>query len=391
MEALEPVGIEVAPLSAAVGRVLGRDLCARRALPPFDNSAMDGYGVRAEDTVGASAATPARLRVVGEVSAGATFSAALEPGDAVRIFTGAPTPAGIDAVVIQEKTRTDGDTVLIDAPASAQQNIRRCGEDMSAGEVILRRGTRLRPGDIGAIASQGYSWLHVHRRPTVAILPTGDELVEIDAPLEPGKIVNSNSALLAAQVSAAGGIPVRLPPAPDDPDALRDALRAAARGSDLIMSCGGVSVGAHDHVRDVLQELGHTDFWKVAIKPGKPLAFGHVLDVPLLGLPGNPVSAFVVFELFGQPALARLSGAGDWRHRSVQLPLAESLQPNAKRRELVRARLEQTPEALRVRPHRERGSGQQSSLLAVQALIDIPPSESALPAGTPVRTLLLNG
>ncbi len=378
LAALTPLGAEVVGLERALGRVTAAELLARRALPRFDNSAMDGYAVRAADTERA----PVRLRVVEKLQAGQVSQRTLGPGEAARIFTGAPLPHGADAIVMQEEARADGDLVEIPYPTTSGKHVRATGEDLEPGDLLCPAGQRLGPGELGALASQGILRLAVSRLPRVAVVPTGDELVEIDREPGPGQVSNGNALMLAAQVSAAGGLALTLPPAPDELSALARRLRDAAATADLVLTCGGVSVGDFDYVRDVLGAEGRVEFFSVAMKPGKPLAFGALAGTPLIGLPGNPVSAFVGFELFARPAIARLAGLPGEPPGPVRLRLATALTPDKKRRELVRARLENRGGILWAEPLARRGSHHLSSLLGVQALLDVPPGQVELATGT---------
>src|SRR5437879_6152483 len=301
---LEALPAEQISISEAVGRVLAEDVAARRTQPPFAVSAMDGYAVRAADV----AQVPTRLRIVAEIPAGAGYDGTLGPGEAARIFTGAPIPAGADAIVIQEDTARDGDRVEVREGAAKGRYVRRAGLDFAEGEVLLEAGRRLTPRDIGLAAAMNRPWLFVHRRPRVGILSTGDEIVMPGDPIGPHQIVSSNALSLAAFVTACGGTPIQVGNAPDDPDALRH-IAAAAQGMDLFVTTGGVSVGEHDLVRAVLSEEGLAiDFWQIAMRPGKPLMVGRYRGTPMLGLPGNPVSTLVCSLLFLKPAIDRLSG-----------------------------------------------------------------------------------
>ena len=314
LAALTPLGVETVPLAEARGRVLAAPVVSGRVLPPFDNSGMDGYAVRAADIAGASGAAPVVLPVTGESRAGAPPSLRLAPGTAIRIMTGAPLPALADAVVRYEDTDSGAETVRIQVSVPPGENIRRAGEDMRPGEQVLAAGRRLRGADLAVCAALGHPTLEVRLRPRVAILSTGDELVDVSVEPGPGQIVDSNAVAIAAAVSEAGGVPVRTGIARDTVDDLRVRLREAA-GCDLIISSAGVSMGDHDHVRDVVGELGRLDLWRVAMRPGKPLAVGSVLGVPFLGLPGNPVSSQVTFELFARPAILALQGAAEPHRR----------------------------------------------------------------------------
>src|SRR5438128_6227853 len=304
LEALPPEQVSTAD---GVGRVLAEDVAARRTQPPFAVSAMDGYAVRAADL----GRIPVSLHIVAEIPAGAGFGGTLGAGEAARIFTGAPLPDGADTIIIQEDTERRGDQVEIREGAAKGRYVRRAGLDFSEGEVLLHAGRRLSPRDIGLAAAMNRPWLFVYRRPSVAILSTGDEIVMPGDPIGPHQIVSSNALALAAFVTACGGVPVMVGNAPDDPDALRR-IAAAARGVDLFVSTGGGSVGEHDLVRDVLAEEGlDIDFWEIAMRPGKPLMFGRYRGTPVLGLAGNRVSTLVCSLLFLKPAIERLSGLTD--------------------------------------------------------------------------------
>lgn len=303
------------PLARAVGCALAEPLVALVDLPPFDNSAMDGYAVRVGDLAGASTESPVRLRLRGEAAAGTPGAKAVGPGETVRILTGAPVPAGADAVVMQEKTERAGETILVFAAPSVGENIRPRGEDVRAREPLLSPGTTLRPYEIGLLASQGIAEVEVVPVPSAAVLATGSELVRLGVPLGAGQIYNSNGPALCAALGR-WGVPTQdLGSVGDDPEALAAALQPAAGASDLLLVAGGVSVGDYDFTRPVLARLGFQEvFWKVAIKPGKPLLFGLIpaqatgRDTWVFGLPGNPLSALVCLEEFVRPAIERMRG-----------------------------------------------------------------------------------
>ncbi|MBI5508339.1 MAG: molybdopterin molybdotransferase MoeA [Deltaproteobacteria bacterium] len=381
---------ESVALAAAHGRVAVRDRVAACPLPQFDNSAMDGFAVRAADTATARPDLPVRLRLNGAVAAGRPSSTMLLPGEAMRIFTGGMLPMGADAVIPQEACRSTAAHVDLEAGVAVGADVRRAGEDIAVGERVLEGGQEIGAGDVALLAAQGIAVVEVVRRPRVAVLATGDELKEIDAALAPGEIRDCNSPMLAAAVADAGGIPIVLPPSPDREDALEQALFAAARAADLIVSAGGVSVGDHDLVREVIRRHGRIDFWQVAIKPGKPLAFGALLDTPFIGLPGNPVSAFVCFELFARLAVRRLGG-----HRKIHRPrrpvrLTQDLGAHRARRELVRATLETRDGELWATPRPHQGSSHLSSLAQVDALLDLPAGDLLLRTGDAADALILN-
>lgn len=399
--------VEAVHLHDALDRVLAEDIVADFDVPPFRNSAMDGYAVRAADTASASPETPALLEVVGSVAAGATADTPLQPGQAIRIMTGAPVPPGADAVVRFERTsdawptkeRPLDDHVAICQEAHVQDNIREAGEDLKRGDVVLSAGTQLQPADLGVLASLGYSTVPCIRQPRIAILATGDELIRPDEPLQPGKIRNSNEYVKAALVRRAGGVPVPLGIARDTVEDLTAKIREAlARKVDLLVTSAGVSVGDYDMVKDVLNAKGDMHFWQVAIKPGKPLAFGTLRaewgDVPLLGLPGNPVAAFVAFDVFARPAIRKMAGLRPLFRRRYRARLQEDV-TNSGRRHYMRATAWRDPETgeLRVTTKgsgvRVQGSGILSSLVWANAFVVVPENETYIPAGEQIDVELL--
>jgi molybdopterin molybdotransferase len=385
LEALPPEQVSVAD---AVGRVLAEDVAARRTQPPFAVSAMDGYAVRAADV----AQVPARLKIVAEIPAGAGFGGTIGAGETARIFTGAPLPAGADAIVIQEDTERDGDQVEIREGAPTGRYVRRAGLDFAEGDVLLRAGRRLTPRDIGLAAAMNRPWLFVHRRPRVGILSTGDEIVMPGDPIGPHQIVSSNALGLAAFATACGALPILVGNAPDDPDALRH-IAMAAQGVDLFVTTGGVSVGEHDLVREVLSEEGLAiDFWQIAMRPGKPLMVGKYRGTPMVGLPGNPVSTLVCSLLFLKPALERLSGLPDDGEPQTTARLGIALKQNDRRQDYLRARLQRASDgALEVVPFEVQDSSMMRPLAASDCLVMRPPHAPALPAGSEVPIIPFPG
>jgi molybdopterin molybdotransferase len=380
------------PILQCLGRVLAEDVIAPDDIPPHPNSAMDGYAVRAEDLVGSEP----RLRVIGDVPAGHPWRGKrLGPGEALRIMTGAVVPAGADTVVQFEHTRTEGDWVVIQRVPPQGRNVRAAGEDVRRGEIVLRRGTALRPQEIGMLASLGHPTAMVHRAARVAILATGDEVWTIDGPLPPGKIRNINSYANAAQVIAAGGEPLVLEVARDREDSLAERLRRALElGADLILTSGGVSVGDFDLVKQALAAQGQIAFWWVNMKPGKPLAFGTLSGVPLLALPGNPVAAMLAFHLFGRAAVLKLMGHTDWDLPQTTARLAEPITRKDGRRHYLRVRLRPSADGLGAEGclaelTGDQGSGILTSMVAADGLAVIPEDVESLPAGSPVSVLLL--
>ena len=390
---LTPLPAERVPLLDTLGRVLAEDVRSPQAVPPFTNSAMDGFAVRADDVQGATREQPARLAVVGQVAAGDAPGARVTPGAAVRIMTGAPLPEGADTVVRFEETQTEADGVLILKAPRQGDNVRLAGEDIQAGAVAVAAGTLIRPPVVGLLASLGCAHVLCHRRPRVAVLSTGDELVGLDEPLAPGKIRNSNEYTLAALVQEAGGVPVCLGIARDQAAHLRAKLREGiAQGVDLILTSAGVSVGDYDMVKEVLASEGQMRFWQVAIKPGKPLAFGHVQGVPLLGLPGNPVATAVAFEAFARPAILKLLGRQGATRVVVPAVLLEEIE-NSGRRHYMRAWVRRQGEGLAVTTRgygvTVQGSGILSSLVWANCLLIVPEDVVHLPAGAVVDVQLL--
>jgi molybdopterin molybdotransferase len=390
LAAMRPLRTERVVLAEALGRVLAVPVVSRRTLPPFDNSSMDGYAVRARDTAGASAQQPVELPVSGESRAGALPGRDLERGAAMRIMTGAPLPAGADAVVRYEDTDSGRDRVRVMVEVKSGTNVRRAGEDMNPGDEILAPGRRLRPADLAACAALGNPWLEVHRRPRVAVVSTGDELVDVDREPGPGQIVDSNAVAIAAAVRQAGGEPVRIGIARDTVVDLRRAFAEAAT-CDLIVSSAGVSMGDHDHVRDVVDEMGRMDFWRVAMRPGKPLAVGTVSGVPFIGLPGNPVSSQVTFELFARPAVLALQSAAEvHRRRSAARALEGMDKPEGletfHRGTLAPARAGELPGVRLTGPQ---GSGVMRSLVLADCLIALPATGTHVEAGTLVEVIPL--
>jgi len=373
------------PLLDALGLVLVDDVIAGRDVPPFRNSAMDGYAVRGDDV----ASAPVELRVVGEVAAGGFPDRAVEPGEAMRIMTGAPMPDGADTVVRVEDTDNASDVVTIAAATQKGTATRQAGEDLKKGETILTKGTVLRAAEIGLLASDGRARIRVRKRPRVAVYSTGDEIVDLDAPLERGQIRDSNRYTLASAIRAAGAEPWVRGIVRDSPDALRAALREGL-AADAIVTSGGVSVGDHDHLKPVLSELGTIDFWAIAIRPGRPLAFGELKDgdrrVPIFGLPGNTVSALVTFEVFVRPALLRMQGRANVSRPKARARLLEPVDKIGALR--VFARGIHDPDAGTVRLTGPQGSGILRSMALANCLIDLPVGPSRIEQGTVVDVIL---
>ncbi|HEX6293074.1 MAG TPA: gephyrin-like molybdotransferase Glp [Herpetosiphonaceae bacterium] len=397
-----PLSAETVPLLQALGRVLAADVSADIDVPPFANSAMDGYAVLGADVQSAAVDRPVILRILGEVPAGGTADVAVEPGTAIRIMTGAPMPPRADTVVPFEETdegRPDAlhqqGRVRVFKRVPVGASVRAAGEDVRAGTAVARRGTLIRPAEIGVLATVGAATVPVYRRPRVAILATGDELVDVSERPGPGQIRNANGYSNAAQVIAAGGEALQLPIARDTETELNDRLNEAlAWGADLFLTSGGVSVGDYDVVKKVLQQRGNMEFWRVKMKPGKPVAFGHIADVPLLGLPGNPVSAMVVFELFGRPALLKMQGRDGYVRPVIRATFTGSLTDRADRRQYVRVRLEQrdgeSGTLWVAHLTGEQGSGVLTSMMHADGLMIVPEGMTHVAPGSQLPVLMLH-
>ena len=383
LEGVVPVGAETVSLAQALGRVLAEDVAARVSHPPVTVSAMDGWAVRAEDV----AAVPATLAVIGQSAAGHPFAGRLGPGGAVRIFTGAALPAGADAGVMQEDSSRDGGHVTLTASSPKGKHVRSAGLDFAAADVLLPAGTLLGARAIGLAAAMNLPWLPVRRRPRVAVLSTGDEIAMPGEPLGEAHIVGSNGPALCAFAAALGAEPVHLGIARDSHRSLA-AMVAAAKGCELLVITGGASVGDYDLVKDVLAEAGLTqEFYKLAMRPGKPLMFGHLHGTPVLGLPGNPVSAMVCAMLFLAPLLKAMIGLPP-EIEAVPAQLGRDLPANDARQDYMRAELVRRPDgSLVATPFATQDSAVLSGLVRAGCLVVRPPHAAAAAAGDPVTVL----
>jgi len=383
LAALPKMPAEPVDLDQAGGRILATAIHATRRLPPLDNSAMDGFAVRSSDL-------PGTLPIAGTIAAGDAPGATLEPGSVLRIMTGAPVPAGADAVVMREEVEDRGESAAFAAACSPGQHLRHAGEDVAPGAEVLAAGVTLGPGEVAMLAAQGHATVQVSRRPRVGLLSTGDELVDVHTNPAPGQIVNSNAYALAVQVREAGGIPIHVGIAPDDRPRLVEMMRTGLE-TDALVTSGGVSVGEFDFVKEAFAEAGvEMDFWRVAMKPGKPLAFGVAAEgTPVFGLPGNPVSSVVSFELFGRPALLAMQGAGCVERARVEVVLGSTYEKRPGRAHFLRARLTREGDALRADPHPKQGSGMLSSLIGVNALVEVARDSGTVEAGTRLPAWLL--
>lgn len=385
LSGVRPLGAETVPLAEAPGRVLAADLAATRTQPPFPASAMDGYAVRAED----AGSVGARLTVIGESQAGRRFDGSVGPGQAVRIFTGAPVPDGADAILIQEDAERDGAEIRVLDPVTPGRYVRPAGLDFAKGDVLLKAGRMLGPRALALAAAMNHAAVPVVRRPKVSVLSTGDELVRPGAEPGPDQIISSNGIGLSSLVRAAGGAPDDLGIAPDDRAAIGGAVDRAA-GSDVLVVIGGASVGDHDLVQEVLVSRGMTlDFWQIAMRPGKPLMVGHLDGTTVLGLPGNPVSALVCGAVFVKPLIRTMLG----RPPSDELlttRLGSAMGANDHRQDYVRARLETRGGEVIATPFSRQDSSMLATLAEANALIVRPPNAPPAQAGEPVSVLLLD-
>lgn len=399
---VRPLELERVSILDALGRLLAEEIISDIDIPPFHNSAMDGYAVRSVDVVGATSETPVTLRVVGSVAAGYVAGMQVESGTAVRIMTGAPLPVGADAVVPYEDTSdfdrsktarlaVPADKIEVRAAVVLHDHVRPAGEDIRRDERVMAPGRVIRPQEIGVLASLGRETVLVHRRPRVAILATGDELLEVHEPLEPGKIRNSNEYTNAALVTRTGGVPIRLGIARDTKADLTAKIRSGLeQGADLFLTSGGVSVGDYDVVKDVLGTEGKMQFWQVCMKPGKPLAFGLLSGgVPLIGLPGNPVSAMVSFEQFARPAILKMLGHTDLSKPTVQAIIDEPL-TNSGRRGFLRVIVTRQTEGYHARPTGEQGSGVLTSMAKANGLAIVPEGIQFVEAGSQLTVQMLD-
>ena len=388
LAAFEPLPVETVSLERGLGRVLAADVVARVSQPPAAVSAMDGYAARAQDLQ----AVPTELRVIGAAPAGDSFEGEVGPGEAVRIFTGGPVPKGADCIVIQEDTEAEGERVTVKASAESGRYVRPAGLDFAVGAIGAAAGHLMTARDIGLAAAMNVPWLQVRRRPRVAVLATGDEVVMPGDPLGPNQIVSSNALALSAMIRACGGDPINLGIAKDRVESLRELVKGA-QGADLLLTTGGVSVGEHDLIHHALSQEGlELDFWKIAMRPGKPLLFGRLGTTPVLGLPGNPVSSVVCALLFMRPVIERLLGQAPREDKTETAILASDLPANDHRQDYLRANLQHdSPGQAKVVPFSRQDSSMLSSLAHSDCLVLRPPHAPAISAGNPVPILRLTG
>jgi len=387
---IQPLGYEKVSILEALGRVCAEDILANRDIPPFDNSAMDGYAVRSEDIQNASSSHPVRLEVIEDLPAGFISKKKLEKGQAIRIMTGAPVPEEADAVVPVEDTKKEDRFALIFRATLQGEHIRKAGEDVKKGECVISAGDLIDPAEIGMLASLGRSFVAVYQRATVAILCTGEELVDVDGDLDGIKIVSSNSYSLAAQVKDCGAIPIQLGIARDRKEEIKEKLLQGLR-ADVLISSAGVSVGDYDFVKDVLSDLGvEIVFWKVAMKPGMPVVFGTIQGKPVFGLPGNPVSSMVSFEQFVRPSLLKMMGHRRLFRPVIDAILKEDIQKRPGRRHFIRAFVTFEKDQYFVVPTGAQGSGILKSMVKANGLMVIPEDREIVKAGERVKVQLLD-
>lgn len=390
LQHLTPVsGWERVAVRDALGRVLAEDVIAPCSVPAHDNSAMDGYAVRFAD-LAATGDTP--LQVVGTAFAGKPFSGMVSAGQAVRIMTGAPIPQGADTIVVQEVTRSAEGRVFVPPGQRSGQNLRRAGEDLALGGVALPAGKRCGPAELGLVASLGIAEVTVYRRLRVAFFSTGDELASIGKPLAPGEIYDSNRYTLFGALTRLGCDLIDMGVVRDDPAALEAAFRDASTNADVILTSGGVSVGEADFIRELVNRLGEVSFWKIDIKPGRPMAFGRIGNARLFGLPGNPVAVLVTFYQFVQDALLALSGVSPLPKQSLfEVPCLDPIRKQPGRREFLRGRLESKDGRQQVRLAGAQGSGILRSMSEANCFIVLPDESGDVAAGDPVQVQLFDG
>ena len=385
-----PLGLEKINILEARKRVIGEDIFAPHNIPSADNSAMDGYAVRHIDTKGATQDKPLQLKIIEDIPAGKVALKKIKKGEAARIMTGAVIPEGADSVIRQEDTKKNGKTVVIYTSAEKGTNIRFAGEDVQKGELVVNKGSALRPADIGMLAALGKAFISVYQKPRVAIMSTGDELVDIETDPPLGKIINSNSYSLAAQVLECGGIPIMLGISKDKKIDLQKKFKTALH-ADVIISSGGVSVGDFDFVKKVMGEIGNAmHFWQVAMRPGKPLAFGTIEGIPLFGLPGNPVSAMVSFEQFVRPSLLKMQGHKKIFRQTAKAVCDQEVQKSAGFKHFIRAVVKKEKDQYIASTTGAQGSGILKSMVIANALIVMGENETRIKKGSQVTIQLLD-
>lgn len=387
---IHPLGSEKVSILEALGRVMAENIYANRDIPPLDNSGMDGYAVRSEDIQNASSSQPVRLEVIEDLPAGFVSKKRVEKGKAIRIMTGAPIPKGADTVVPVEDAKQDDQFVLIFTTLPSDENIRKAGEDVKEGERVISAGDLIRPSEVGMLASVRRSFVSVYQRPLVAILCTGEELVDVDGILDEVKIVSSNSYTLAAQVRDCGAIPVQLGIVRDRKEEIKEKLLQGIR-ADVLISSAGVSVGDYDFVKDALKDLGmEMIFWKVAMQPGRPLVFGTIQGKPVFGVPGNPVSSMVSFEQFVRPSLLKMMGHRQLYRPVIEAVLKEDIRKKPGRRHFMRAFVSFEKDQYFASVTGPQGSGILKSMVKANGLVIVPEDREIVKAGERVKVQLLD-
>lgn len=398
IQRLIPVGLITADLFACAGKVLGEDIFSDQDHPIFDTASMDGYAIRGRDTSGATSNNPIKLDVIGDIPAGSSPDVHIGPFKAARIMTGAPVPTGADVVVPQEWTNVNTDQpgsplpafIEVKQPLKPGSYIRPRGQDLQAGQKVLQAGKRLQPQDAGVLALLGKMEVPIYRAPKIAVLSTGDELIDPGAPLSPGKIRDINTYTITLLARRHGAEVIMTGTAPDRPDEIESWLNhAVSAGADFLVTTAGVSVGAYDFVKKIIEKNGFLTFWRADMRPGKPIAFGEYRRVPFMGLPGNPVSAFVCFLVFGLPAIAKLSGDTDYHPIFTQAVLEHEIESDG-RESYLRAVVTRENEKNRVHLTGHQGSGNIFSLCQANALLIVPSGVKSLPAGTEASVWMLD-
>lgn len=390
LDSVVPLGLEKTAILQTLGRIIGEDIYSQRAIPPRDNSAMDGYALRADDIAGATRDCPAFIHTVEHIPAGYAPQKALAPRQASRIMTGAPIPDGADAVVKIEDVEVDGDLVKIFTPSAVGDHIRRRGEDVDEGEMIISRGTVIGPAHIGMLASTGNAVVAVYQKPLIAVIATGDELIDIDGDATSGKIVSSNSYSLYGQILQCGGIPMQLGIARDTKESLLEKFNAARR-ADIIISSGGVSVGDYDYVKDVMTEIGvRLEIENVAQRPGKPFTFGTLGAIPVFGLPGNPVSAMLSFEQYVRPIIRKMTGHQHLFRKTLRAVLEEDIEKKEGLTYFIRGRVVNRDGRFTVATTGDQGSGILKSMVLANGIIVLPRGVKKVKKGEKVTVQLMD-
>jgi molybdopterin molybdotransferase len=397
LNVLHPLGTETSELNTSLNRFLAEEISAKTDIPPFPSSSMDGYAVQSADVRNASKEAPVRLHVIGEIVAGEHDLPELKSGQAIRIMTGAPLGLGADAVIPIEFTTEPGPMAGVDLPEHVEvvrgvnsgNYVRRAGQDVPCGSKVFAPGHRIRPQDVGMLAALGVTEPSVYQKPHVAILSIGDELLDASEKLEQGKIRDANSRALVAACDAAGAVPLHLGIAPDNPGQLSGCMdEAVTQGADIILTSGGLSMGAYDFVRTVVEQHGYLDFWRVNMRPGKPLAFGAYRDVPIVALPGNPVSALITFEVFVRPALGRMGGEEQVQRMRIRVQVEEDFESDG-RESYLRARIRWRDGRFYARLTGTQDSGVLTSLVKAHALIVVPEGITHVNSGEELEAWLL--